>query len=64
MQSTYMRPRSHTGLYEAQLAESLGFGSFWMGEHHFAYDGLLPYSSPQRRGSSQRPRRSRSARAS
>jgi alkanesulfonate monooxygenase SsuD/methylene tetrahydromethanopterin reductase-like flavin-dependent oxidoreductase (luciferase family) len=47
MQSTYMRPRSHRELYrealrEAQLAESLGFESFWMGEHHFAYDGYSP----------------------
>lgn len=47
MQSTYMRPRSHQFLYrealrEAQLAESLGFDSFWMGEHHFAYDGYCP----------------------
>ena len=47
MQSTYMRPRSHASMYrealrEAQLAESLGFESFWMGEHHFAYDGYSP----------------------
>jgi len=47
MQSTYMRPRSHRELYrealrEAQLAESLGFESFWMGSHHFAYDGYCP----------------------
>ena len=47
MQSTYMRPRSHRLLYQearaqAQLAESLGFDSFWMGSHHFAYDGYLP----------------------
>jgi alkanesulfonate monooxygenase SsuD/methylene tetrahydromethanopterin reductase-like flavin-dependent oxidoreductase (luciferase family) len=47
MQSTYMRPRTHGELYrevirEAQLAESLGFDSFFMGEHHFAYDGYCP----------------------
>lgn len=47
MQSTYMRPRTHRELYremlrEAQLAESLGFDSFFMGEHHFAYDGYSP----------------------
>jgi alkanesulfonate monooxygenase SsuD/methylene tetrahydromethanopterin reductase-like flavin-dependent oxidoreductase (luciferase family) len=47
MQSTYMRPRSHAALYaeclrEAQLAESLGFDTFFMGEHHFAYDGYCP----------------------
>jgi alkanesulfonate monooxygenase SsuD/methylene tetrahydromethanopterin reductase-like flavin-dependent oxidoreductase (luciferase family) len=47
MQSTYMRPRSHPHLYretlhEAQLAEDLGYDSFWMGEHHFAYDGYCP----------------------
>jgi alkanesulfonate monooxygenase SsuD/methylene tetrahydromethanopterin reductase-like flavin-dependent oxidoreductase (luciferase family) len=47
MQSTYMRPRSHGELYretlrEAQFAESLGYDSFFMGEHHFAYDGYCP----------------------
>jgi alkanesulfonate monooxygenase SsuD/methylene tetrahydromethanopterin reductase-like flavin-dependent oxidoreductase (luciferase family) len=47
MQSTYMRPRSHRLLYEearrqAQLVESLGFDSMWMGSHHFAYDGYCP----------------------
>ncbi len=47
MQSTYMRPRSHRVLYEearrqAQLAESLGFDSFWMASHQFAYDGYCP----------------------
>jgi alkanesulfonate monooxygenase SsuD/methylene tetrahydromethanopterin reductase-like flavin-dependent oxidoreductase (luciferase family) len=47
MQSTYMRPRTHAELYretlrEAQLAESLGYDSFFMGEHHFAYDGYCP----------------------
>src|ERR1700712_585250 len=47
MQSTYMRPRTHGALYretlrEARLAESLGYDSFFMGEHHFAYDGYCP----------------------
>jgi alkanesulfonate monooxygenase SsuD/methylene tetrahydromethanopterin reductase-like flavin-dependent oxidoreductase (luciferase family) len=47
MQSTYMRSRPHREMYremlrEAQLAESLGFESFWLGEHHFAYDGYCP----------------------
>jgi len=47
MQSTYMRPRSHGELYretlrQAQFAESLGYDSFSMGEHHFAYDGYCP----------------------
>jgi alkanesulfonate monooxygenase SsuD/methylene tetrahydromethanopterin reductase-like flavin-dependent oxidoreductase (luciferase family) len=47
MQSSYMRPRRHSFLYEeaaeeARLAESLGFDVFWMGEHHHAYDGYCP----------------------
>jgi alkanesulfonate monooxygenase SsuD/methylene tetrahydromethanopterin reductase-like flavin-dependent oxidoreductase (luciferase family) len=47
MQSTYMRPRSYGELYretlrQAQYAESLGYDSFLMGEHHFAYDGYCP----------------------
>src|SRR4029077_21272239 len=29
-------------LREAQFATSLGFDSFFMGEHHFAYDGYCP----------------------
>lgn len=47
MQSTYMRPRAHELLYrealeDARLAEALGYDSFWMGEHHFTYDGYSP----------------------
>ena len=47
MQSTYMRPRSHAVLYreaaeDARIAEELGYDSFWMGEHHFTYDGYSP----------------------
>jgi alkanesulfonate monooxygenase SsuD/methylene tetrahydromethanopterin reductase-like flavin-dependent oxidoreductase (luciferase family) len=47
MQSSYMRPRRHSFLYEeaaaeARLAEDLGFDVFWMGEHHHAYDGYCP----------------------
>jgi alkanesulfonate monooxygenase SsuD/methylene tetrahydromethanopterin reductase-like flavin-dependent oxidoreductase (luciferase family) len=51
MQSTYMRPATHTALYqeaarEARLAEDLGFDVFWMGEHHHAYDGYCPSLIP------------------
>lgn len=47
MQSTYMRPRPHEVLYrealeDARVAEKLGYESFWMGEHHFTYDGYSP----------------------
>jgi len=47
MQSTYMRPRPFAALYrealnDARHAESLGFDSFWLGEHHFSYDGYCP----------------------
>jgi alkanesulfonate monooxygenase SsuD/methylene tetrahydromethanopterin reductase-like flavin-dependent oxidoreductase (luciferase family) len=47
MQSSYMRPRRHSFLYEeaadeALFAEDLGFDVFWMGEHHHAYDGYCP----------------------
>src|SRR5438045_8180173 len=51
MQSSYMRPRRHSFLYEeaadeARLAEELGFDVFWMGEHHHAYDGYCPSLLP------------------
>lgn len=51
MQSNYMRPSPHQALYrealeEARFAESLGFESFWLGEHHFAYDGYCPSLIP------------------
>ena len=62
MQSTYMRPRSHRHSYEearaqARLAESLGFDSFWMGSHHFAYDGYCPSLLCAASASSARPQR-------
>ena len=51
MQSSYMRPRRHSYVYdeaarEARLAEELGFDVFWMGEHHHAYDGYCPSLMP------------------
>jgi alkanesulfonate monooxygenase SsuD/methylene tetrahydromethanopterin reductase-like flavin-dependent oxidoreductase (luciferase family) len=47
MQSTYMRPRRLSFVYEeaareTQLAEDLGFDVLWMGEHHHAYDSYCP----------------------
>jgi alkanesulfonate monooxygenase SsuD/methylene tetrahydromethanopterin reductase-like flavin-dependent oxidoreductase (luciferase family) len=51
MQSTYMRPIRPAAVYEearqeAQLVESLGFDTFWMGEHHVSYDGYCPSLFP------------------
>ncbi|TDV56217.1 LLM class flavin-dependent oxidoreductase [Actinophytocola oryzae] len=47
MRSTARRPRPWPALYEelredAVLAESLGFDSVWLAEHHFWYDGWCP----------------------
>jgi alkanesulfonate monooxygenase SsuD/methylene tetrahydromethanopterin reductase-like flavin-dependent oxidoreductase (luciferase family) len=47
MQSTAARPGLHSTLYrrfaeEARLAEELGFGSLWVGEHRVWYDGWCP----------------------
>ena len=44
MQSTATRPGLHAGLYrrfgeDARLAEKLGFGAVWVGEHRVWYDG-------------------------
>src|ERR1700733_3287964 len=47
MRSTAAFPASWPTLYEqlradARLAESLGFHSLWIAEHHFWYDGWTP----------------------
>src|SRR6202011_1591043 len=47
MRSTAACPASHPRLYgelagDARLAESLGFHSLWLAEHHFWYDGWCP----------------------
>jgi alkanesulfonate monooxygenase SsuD/methylene tetrahydromethanopterin reductase-like flavin-dependent oxidoreductase (luciferase family) len=47
MRSTSAAPASVPGLYaelqdDARLAESLGFHSLWLAEHHFWYDGWCP----------------------
>jgi alkanesulfonate monooxygenase SsuD/methylene tetrahydromethanopterin reductase-like flavin-dependent oxidoreductase (luciferase family) len=47
MRSTRAMPRSPASLYrdlveDARLADSLGFHSLWVAEHHFWYDGWCP----------------------
>jgi alkanesulfonate monooxygenase SsuD/methylene tetrahydromethanopterin reductase-like flavin-dependent oxidoreductase (luciferase family) len=47
MQSVPQRPDHHVKLYrdlleDAELAESAGFDSIWLSEHHFWFDGYCP----------------------
>jgi len=47
VQSVPQRPDHHVKLYrdlldDAQLAESAGFDSIWLSEHHFWFDGYCP----------------------
>jgi alkanesulfonate monooxygenase SsuD/methylene tetrahydromethanopterin reductase-like flavin-dependent oxidoreductase (luciferase family) len=47
MQSVPQRPDHHVRLYrdlldDAELAESAGFDSIWLSEHHFWFDGYCP----------------------
>ncbi|MCU1397724.1 MAG: hypothetical protein JWN62_833 [Acidimicrobiales bacterium] len=51
MQSGYAIARSPRSVYQdaarhARLAEEAGFDSFWLGEHHFSYDGYCPSLTP------------------
>lgn len=47
MQSVPQRPDHHVKLYadlfeDAELAETIGFDSVWLSEHHFWFDGYCP----------------------
>lgn len=51
LQSTVSSPRHHARAYrelveDAIKAESLGFDSLWLSEHHFFYDGYCPALLP------------------